>query len=233
PVVLWKYSKSASLYAKLFTVFIFLILGTLHFMTGSRTSLFVTIAGLAVWFVARREILKTGLLIASSAIIIFLLLQFKPQGFQREEGKGLMDLTGREDFWEGAQTLISEKPISGYGYAVEGKVWEDARFYNVKNSLWQGSSRASLHNGYISVAIGVGLISFILWCTILIIPLWRGLFLSADNYKALFISIIMMLLLTNFVETAISGGNSIESIFFWIIWVMLSKAPKINFRNTV
>ncbi|MGE5411862.1 MAG: O-antigen ligase family protein [Clostridiales bacterium] len=223
PIVLWKFSNSKSFYARLFLILISIILVFMHFITGSRTSLIVACTGLVIWFFVLRKFLLAASLFCAFILIAFLLIQLKPERFQREDSNSFTDLTGREEFWKGAQTLIFEKPLSGYGYSVEGKVWEDARFYNVKNSLWKGSSRASLHNGYISTAIGVGLIAFALWSIILLFPLWRSMFLPANTYKAFFLSMIIMLLLTNFAESAITGGNSIDSVFFWIVWVMASK----------
>lgn len=224
PVLLWKYNRSESLNSRLIVIALGLLTVILHYLTGSRTSIVVAVAGLIVWFLVRKKLLKAGLIAGLFAVLVLLIVELKPQVFQREGDRKITDLTGREEFWQGARILISERPLQGYGYSVEGKVWEDARFYDPKNSLWVGSSRTSLHNGYISVVIGVGLGAFLLWCAILILPLWRVTSTPASDYKAVIISLIIMILLSNFAESAITGGNSINSIFFWIAWVMAGRA---------
>ncbi|MCU7495171.1 MAG: O-antigen ligase family protein [Ignavibacteria bacterium] len=224
PVLLWKLGRSENLNTRLILVALLLLTVSMHYLSGSRTSIVVAVAGLITWFLVQKKVLKAGLTAALFILLAVIFVQFKPQVFEREGDRKLTDLTGREEFWQGAGILISERPLQGYGYSVEGKVWEDARFYDPKNSLWAGSSRSSLHNGYISVAIGVGLLAFVLWCIILLIPLWRVSFTPASDYKALIISMIIMILLSNFAESAITGGNSINSVFFWIAWVLAGRA---------
>ncbi|MGE5429452.1 MAG: O-antigen ligase family protein [Syntrophomonadaceae bacterium] len=224
PVLLWKYKRSESLNSKLVVIGLGLLTVFLHYLTGSRTSIVVAVAGLIIWFLVQKKLLKAGIIAALFVVLVVLITQLKPQVFQREGDRNITDLTGREEFWQGARILISERPLQGYGYSVEGKVWEDARFYDPKNSLWIGSSRTSLHNGYISVAIGVGLLAFVLWCIILFLPLWRVAFTPSSDYKAFIIALLIMILLSNFAESAITGGNSINSIFFWIAWVMAGRA---------
>lgn len=233
PVLMWKYRRAVSFNSKLFVIALGILTVILHYLTGSRTSIVVAIAGLITWYLVQRKLLKAGIIAALFILLAVLVTQFKPQVFQREGDSGITDLTGREGFWQGARILISERPLQGYGYSVEGKVWEDARFYDPKNSLWIGSSRASLHNGYISVVIGVGLLAFLLWCAVLILPLWRISFIPESDYKALIIALIIMILLSNFAETAITGGNSINSIFFWIAWVLAGRSAVLKTENNL
>lgn len=233
PVLMWKYRRAVGFNSKLYVIALGTLTLILHYLTGSRTSVVVAITGIITWYLVERKLLKAGIIAALFILLAVLVTQFKPQVFQREGDGGITDLTGREGFWQGARILISERPLQGYGYSVEGKVWEDARFYDPKNSLWIGSSRASLHNGYISVVIGVGLFAFLLWCAVLVLPLWRVSFMPVNDYKALIITLIVMILLSNFAETAITGGNSINSIFFWIAWVLAGRSVVLKAGNNI
>ena len=143
--------------------------------------------------------------------------------FEREESSSLTYLTGRTQFWLGSLELAIEKPLLGYGYAVEGKIWEDPRFQSNKSGLWMGSAKSSIHNGYLSVAIGLGLLGLIIWLAIILPPVWHVLHLSGDYYKALFLVILLQFLLTNFFETAISSSRNLESMAFWMFWVLAIK----------
>ena len=52
--------------------------------------------------------------------------------------------------------LIAERLLTGYGYSVGGKVFEDPRFYKGGMQLWSGNARESLHQGYLSICVEVG-----------------------------------------------------------------------------
>ena len=113
--------------------------------------------------------------------------------------------------------MVLEKPYTGYGFNVEGKIWEDPRFYDPKLTLWSGSSKTSLHNGYISIAVGLGFIGLFVWVILLFLPLFKFKmkYLSDDFNAAL--CIMSVLFLSNFVEASI-GANT---FMFWLSWVVV------------
>ena len=86
-----------------------------------------------------------------------------------------------------------------------------------------GSAKSSIHNGYLSVAIGLGFVGLIIWMTIIIPPFWHVLYLPTDYYKALFLVVLIQLLLTNVFESVISSSRSLESIMFWMFWIIAIK----------
>src|SRR5437867_2032240 len=158
PVLLWKYHRSQDIQKWIVVAFTVMVL-FLHLLTGSRGSLLPAALMIVIWFVALRQ---WGRAIALTAVLVLLAvaatLVFNSR-FERDENTGLSGLTGRPEFWQASYQLIMERPLLGYGYAVEGKVWEDPRFNNKELYLWSGSARTSLHNGYLSIAIGGGIFS--------------------------------------------------------------------------
>ncbi|MGD0917408.1 MAG: O-antigen ligase family protein [Thermodesulfobacteriota bacterium] len=224
PVLQWEYSRGTPL-KKLMVIVLFVLLACLHLLTGSRASIAVAFLGLSVWFLIQRKRRNLILALGLAAVATFLIVQFRPSSFQREEGTGVIDLTGRQEFWRGSLILMKERPLLGYGYGVEGKIWEDPRFYGNKETLWSGSVRASLHNGYFSIAIGMGTIIFFMWCLILLVPLWKSMRQPSNDFKALAVTLLMMGMVLNFFEGVITEGRSFVAILFWIAWVFAGRLP--------
>lgn len=222
PMVLWKYSQS-DYPARGFIASLLAILLLLHVLSGSRSSLIGAIVGLAVWAFVLRQRTKLLVIIfvvlASGAIIS----QTRLSGaFARDEpiGTSISTITGRTDLWEAALILLKERPVHGYGYGVGGRIFDDRRFYAPQKALWRGSSRISLHNGYLSAAVGVGLVGGTFWCIILLIPIVSCWSFPQGYRKALVISIISMCLTLNLTEGAIGSGSIPTSMFFWIFWAV-------------
>ncbi|MGD9899091.1 MAG: O-antigen ligase family protein [Calditrichaceae bacterium] len=222
PFLLWKFTKSG-FSGKSVILTLIILLGIMNVLTGSRSSLLAGIFGISLWFTFQKKFVKLSVMMGVSVLLLFAAVQLRPSAFERQEGQGLGSLTGRQDFWEGAYTLLKERPLTGYGYAVEGKIWLDPRYYDPNYTLWSGSARTSLHNGYVSVAVGLGIFGILSWVIIILTPVLRGLKQPAGEYKSVIYALIPTILILNIVETAITGGNSMEAIVFWIMWVMAGK----------
>jgi O-antigen ligase len=222
PILLWKFNESSN-NKKILITGLLLFVAAMHVLTGSRTSLLASAIGIFTWFIVQKKGLKVLITAASIVLILFVALQVRPQSFAREDSTNITDVTGRDQFWNGAIMLVKEKPLTGYGYAVEGKIWEDARFFKEGYALWSGSNKASLHNGYISVMVGIGIPGIILWVAILLIPFFRAFKAKMTFYKVFSITIMFMLFIANFAESAINTGNSIGAVYFWIAWVVAGK----------
>ncbi len=132
-------------------------------------------------------------------------------------------MTGRPELWDAGFFLLKERPVLGYGYDVEGKVFDDPRFYERARVLWSGSANVPLHNGYLSVAVGLGMVGTLLWLTVLLVPLWKTVRLPYSEHKAVILSIMVACLILNFSESIITGGRSLVAIIFWISWVMAER----------
>jgi len=227
PVLLWKFNHT-NRYGKILIVFLFIIVLLMHIMTGSRTSLFASLVGICAWFIAQKQGVKIVLSVLTISLFAFILIQINPESFEREKSKEITDVTGRDKFWDSAEILITEKPLTGYGYAVEGKVFSDPRFYVPGYALWSGSNRTSIHNGYLSIALGVGIIGILICIVLLLLPFIRGLSTSVSYYKAFAYSIMAMMLLENFAESALDSANSIGAIFFWVGWIVIGRIYEIE-----
>lgn len=232
PILAWKYTACRGA-AKSTAAFLMVLTAGLHVLSGSRSSLLSAVLGGIVWMFLS---VKTLTLKRIAACLIFTLLIVvglsvlwltKPASLKRGDS-AITTLTGRTEFWQGCLVLIKEQPLCGYGYGVAGKVWEDPRFYREGEFLWAGSAKSSLHNGYLSLAIGLGLVGLLGWLIFISVPIGQVVFLLSSPYKAFILAMIMQLLVLNFFESALSSGSQIHtSLIFWSVLIIAGRLPQL------
>ena len=218
PVLIWKYMRSLSS-QKYLIILTAVVVGTLHLLTGSRGSFVGAVVGLCVWCLVKRDVARLLLILAIAALAAGYVLEFRRGALQREE-TDVTALSGRPEFWTASYELLMERPLLGYGYGVEGSVFRDWRFFDEQSQMWMASM--PLHNGYLTVAMGGGVISFLIWFAAVLIPFcWLGASGPSD-YKALVMSMASMLLLCNFIESVVTGPSG-SGMLFWWAWVVAGK----------
>lgn len=70
--------------------------------------------------------------------------------------------TGRTDIWKYVVHTIEQRPLTGWGYEVEGELFQN-RDFPLREEIWNQGPRSSVHNGYLSRASGVGIPATLLW----------------------------------------------------------------------
>jgi len=219
PVLLWKYfsSNSSSKYFVLVLVGLNLIL---HILSGSRTTLISSSVGIIIWFLLEKNWLKLFGSLVVIAIFAIGLITLSPQSLTRQEQAELTDLSSREDIWESANIFVTEKPILGYGFGVEGKIFQNEQKLDLGGSFIQKNVRQSLHNGYLSIIIGLGFLGLLVWIIQIFFPLVTNIAKSFSYEKAYAMVTILMILITNFFESALTGYSLATDTFFWIAWLV-------------
>ncbi|MBK8946969.1 MAG: O-antigen ligase family protein [Ignavibacteriae bacterium] len=220
PILIWKFYSIKS-HKKYFILFIILINLGLHILTGSRTTLLASSVGVVVWLLLEKNWVKlfsVGIIIG---IFIIALLNFSPESFKRMETSDITDLSSREDIWNSAEIFILENPILGYGFGVEGKIFQDELKVDLEGSFIERSVRQSLHNGYLSMLVGGGIVGLILWIIILLFPSVATFAYSFSPEKAYAYYTFITVFITNFVESALTGYSLPSDIFFWLAWTIL------------
>jgi hypothetical protein len=107
-------------------------------------------------------------------------------------------------------------------------VWEDPRFYQEGQFLWVGSAKSSLHNGYLSLTIGLGLVGLFLWIGFVFVPIRQVLSLGSGPYKAFILTIVFQLLVLNIFESALASGSQIQtSMIFWFVLIIAGRLPQV------
>ena len=228
PVLFWKISNANSR-TRWFIFFLILSTVILHILTGSRTTIIASALGTLIWLLVLKKPLKFVFVVGILAILVMLVMNFRPSNLARGGGfESIKTFTGRTDIWMAALTLAKERPLVGYGFGVGGKVFEDPRFYDPKLEFWSGTARSSLHNGYLSSVIGLGILGALFFYFLFVFPFLRCRKEIKGRYKAFVITVLFMCFLSNLFETVVGSPSDVDGVILWILWAMAGKVPFIK-----
>ncbi len=231
PIILWRlyserYHKKHITYAALFLNLLILL------ATGSRTSIIMVTIITIIWLISFKDWTKLAIITLFAFTGIIILSQIGISSLSRSKGSKITDLTEREFIWKGAAAFIKEKPIIGYGYAVEGKIFADQLLFDMEEQFFNANAQQPLHNGYLSIFIGGGIIGLSLWFLAIIFSLYNLYKSEFSVFKIFSITSIIALMVSNMVETAVTGYLSSTDIFFWIAWVVGGKIWIVSDNNS-
>ena len=124
-------------------------------------------------------------------------------------------LTGRTDIWPLALSDIAKSPIRGYGYTA---FWEPASQPARRIREEIGWDAPGAHDGYIDLALGLGLPGVLLFVASLFISAGRAVdyFRRSVEREAMWpLAYLSFFCLYQFIESTIVVGNMI----YWILYV--------------
>ena len=196
-------------------------------MAGSTTvlvMLFLIICmSLVFWFEGFFKSLQTGrtFMIISLLFLISVTatLYFLDPGAQSKLF-GVMgkrsDLTGRTEFWEYLQMEVKKRITLGYGY---GTYWIMGSAVIANFAAFTGGFMVNqAHNGYLEIALELGLVGLALFVIILIVLIYR-VFKLKSNSPLLF---IVALVLLDWTEATLFTQKGISTVVFMSLYIETS-----------
>jgi O-antigen ligase len=190
----------------------------------SRSALGALAIGVIAFFLWKyrwRGILVTAVAAAIMALAVSLMV--KNVGTYLNRGD-VASLTGRTDIWEYSLEQIEESPILGYGYEVEGEIYQ-FRHFPLWWGPWEEGPRSSLHSNYISHLVGVGIPATLLWLFIMLRP-WVDLFRRRQDpwsLKPIALLVIVPLLILNFAESGAGDCHYSTGVIFVLCWAIAER----------
>ncbi|QDS98997.1 O-antigen ligase family protein [Adhaeretor mobilis] len=163
-------------------------------LTGSRTSLASALFGLGVFGVLRfpiAESLRYGALLITGVAMLLAIgamvtgerldeqMQSALQLGRETEATELGSLNGRVPLWRELSGYMSERPWLGYGYK---SFWTPRRIVKISHN--QGWWMMQAHNGYLEMALSLGLIGASLFIGILSLSIKRALEIFTETKAA-------------------------------------------------
>jgi O-antigen ligase len=198
-------------------------------MADSRSS-FVAVGvglfGICVWHYRLR-----GLAACLGAIVLLGVIYAAVGPAQREYVNRDVDtLTGRTVEWHFELRKIAERPLLGYGYNAEGAIFEDPHFSEW--TAFAGGPRESLQNGYLSIAVGLGIPALIFWLFLYLAP-WVSMFREQSDpwrLKAMFFLFVFPGLVYAFSESGVADPSG--NLLPFLCW-MLAERYRLALRATL
>lgn len=194
-------------------------------MADSRSSLVASAIGVFVFTVDRyrwRAAVCWLLLVALGAGGVSILSSDSLQYISRGD---VTTLTGRTDIWHFTIQKIEERPLLGYGYEVEGQIFQDREF-PLWEGMWDLGPHIAVHNGYLARALGLGVPSFLLWLFLTLRPL-SAVFRGAPDYFKIRDSVLLVaipVLILNLDESAVSDGRYSVGLILTLIWCLAERS---------
>ncbi|HEY9298424.1 MAG TPA: O-antigen ligase family protein, partial [Phormidium sp.] len=137
-------------------------------------------------------------------------------------GKDLT-LTGRTDIWAGVITMIKQRP-EGYGI---GTFWLQPKTFMMRQFGWLPPTA---HNGFLELALDLGVPGLLIYCLISLRILVRAFFLSRkwnitiDSFWPFIF--FFFTISSNLTESSLFGANSVFPLLFMTLYFSLFFFPK-------
>jgi exopolysaccharide production protein ExoQ len=116
-------------------------------------------------------------------------------------------LTGRTDIWASLGDAIEKKPVLGYGYLAFWGLDSEPRYWLERAVDWNAPSG---HNGWLDLAISLGIVGVVIYAVDLAVSLWRAGRLSLASPAGVFaLGFLAQFMLFAMSESIIIAQNSI------------------------
>jgi O-antigen ligase len=116
-------------------------------------------------------------------------------------------LTGRTDIWASLGEAIEKRPVLGYGYLAFWGLDSEPRYWLERAIDWNAPSG---HNGWLDLAISLGVVGVAIYTIDLAITLWRAGCLSLSSPAGVFaLGFLAQFMLFAMSESIIIAQNSI------------------------
>lgn len=199
-------------------------------LSRSATALLGAILGLgiigAAWWMLKGPsfsliLLWASAIAAGAAILIYMLAPGLLLGLIGKDET----LTGRTDIWVELVAAIEQKPALGYGYLAFWGLDSEPRYWLEKAVAWNAPSG---HNGWLDLAISLGLVGVAIFAIDVALTLWRSASLSLRSPAGVFaIGFLAQFMLFAMSESIILAQNSI----LWATFAFVSAKLALGQRD--
>jgi len=198
-------------------------------LADSRSPFVGLAIGAFLYLLWRYRLRAVPICLAAALLLFAVATQVAPDYFTRGE---VSTLTGRTDVWKFAVQKIKERPLLGWGFEVEGQIFQ-SKYFPMWWGPWEEGPHSSIHNGYLSRAVGVGLPALGFWIFFFLRP-WFWLFGRRGDdpwqLKQLFMLVIVPILILNMVETTAGDCRYAVGLLATLCWGFAER-QRIEYRD--
>jgi O-antigen ligase len=130
-------------------------------------------------------------------------------------------LTGRTDVWQFAVKELAARPLTGYGWGTGGAILS-SKYFPLWWGPWDQGPRSSLHSGYLTCMIELGIPAAVFWLFIILRPWVNVLRQNEDPWhlKRVFFFLVIPMLIVNLDETMINECAGSAGFSFMMVWAL-------------
>jgi hypothetical protein len=191
-------------------------------MADSRSPIVGIAIGCAVYLVWKYRV--TGVIGIAALYAMFLTASHVLPGMHAYVNRGdVASFTGRQVAWDFAVSSVKEHPLAGYGYEVEGQILT-SQYFPGWDSVWSLGYQSSLHDGYVSRAVSLGIPALLFWLFITLRPMVSCFFPKGDPWKlrAMAPLALLPMLILNFTESVVDF-RSFAGVMMALAWALLER----------
>lgn len=192
-------------------------------MADSRSPLIAVAIGCAVYLIFKYR-LKGIVAVAAAFAIFYCTAEFAMPSMRIYLNRGdVASFTGRQEAWDFAVLRVKQRPLLGYGYEVEGQVLASP-FFTGWDEVWNLGYQTSLHDGYVSRAVSLGVPALLFWLFLTLRPAISCLFSKRDPWRLRSIVPLALLpvLILNSTES-ISDFRAFSGVLMALAWAILER----------
>jgi len=188
-------------------------------MADSRGALMAIALGGAAYLVWRYRV-KAVLALGAMGLGLALAVAEVPSSLNYAN-RGLGTFTGRNVAWSYALKSIGERPLLGYGYEVDGQIFAQPDFQSW-DMVWGEGAYSSIHDGYLSRAVGLGLPAMLFWLFFMWRPVLDCFFPNRDPWELRGLGLVsfLPLMLFNLTES-VPDCRYFEGILLTLVWAVM------------
>jgi hypothetical protein len=193
-------------------------------MADSRTALVALTVGVALYVMWRYRLRGVLICFALMVLLSSAATQLIHPDGRVGEDRDVSTFSGRTAAWQYAIQKVKERPFTGYGYAVEGTIFLGRDFHEWWGP-WEEGAHISLHDGYLSRLIDLGIPLSLLWAFIILRP-WIWLFRRREdpwNLKPIALILFVPILVHNLTESSATDFAGLIGLAFGLGWAMVER----------
>jgi O-antigen ligase len=209
------------------------ISAALLLIADSRSAAAAMIVGVGAWVAwryRRRGVLTLGLTLVALVVVASAL---GPQAMKYVNRHDVTSLTGRTEVWHFSMDRLAKSPLLGYGYSVEGAIFNN-KYFPLWDDLWTQGPRIPIHNAYLSRAVGLGIPALLLWLFLFFRPFIFVFRTSEDpmNLKPLALLIVLPILILSMSETLGGDCRYPAGVIMTLVWALAEVQRLKNLDST-
>jgi hypothetical protein len=136
---------------------------------------------------------------------------FEIDNYKTTKNPNNHSLTQRLLYWKIGVEIIKESPIIGVGSGAAKKAYKN--YYKSNSTILSLNNQRNAHNQFITQFINLGLIGFLIWGLIILIPVIKLFKLKSPLMVAFFLSMLIALISDDMLERQ-AGVTICASIFY-------------------